>query len=145
MPTQLRPNLMTTAVDSPTAPPGLQFYAYVEQPVPASDQSATVIRAWGYVTSSVDVSAGTTVFTCWDAAPVGDDLAAGIRQIGDAITLGTPAVAVDADAVVTPFFLQWIDTAAPQSGIYMIAFDPADQQSAVLGEDSQTVIYPIAP
>lgn len=144
MPTQIRPNwTLTGGVGN--APPNLNGFAVLAQPIPSADQSVTIIRLWGYLVSGVDVDAATLTFSLWDAATNEDgDVNAGIREISPEITVGTPAVAAMDPALNIPFFLQWVDAQQTQSGLYYVAFDDADA-GATSGNLIASNLHSIAP
>lgn len=144
MATQLRPNLFDAPNGSFIPPVNLTDFGGVQQPTPSTDQSATVIRTWAALSNPSEDDPSTVVFTCWTAGFVETDFTAGLRQVGDAITVTVPAVDADADPTVVPIFLQFIDTAQPQAGAYMVAYDGADKEDGTL-TDPWNVIYPVAP
>lgn len=144
MATQLRPNWVTDDIEDNTPPPDLIYYGYLEQPVPTADQSVTIIRAWGTISNPSEDDVATVVFSCWQAGFVDGNFTATTRQIGDSYTVTVPVVAADADPTYVPFFLQWVDFAAPQAGMYMIAYDQTDLASGGV-TDPLNAILSVAP
>lgn len=123
MPDLLRPNWIYADAFEVQPPDGLDDFGLFIQPDPSSEQSFTVITAYGFASCPPDDPGGTTPFTLWIAAQEFDDGFTAFTQVGPEYAVEISATPDDDTTVFVAFTLVWIISSPMQAGAYVIAYD----------------------